>query len=271
MVVESKLNNLFLKRKRFLRRELEAAAGAKPFGHGPERFLEEGGRTTPVGVGESRSVRRLADAGCERSPTQQASPRKTDAERQEELAFFTEDELRRMYVTLSAKFPDARNASLVFAHTGCRAAEVRGIRPEDLEPERQMVWVTGDGGRQRPMTLTGDIQPAWGAIQDEMRERPRADGFVFPQSATWAWKMIDSIAERAFHGRKHGHPHTLRHAFATNALPRWEWEATLVSKWLGHESVITTCAWRGHLVPRDPPSGCRPNGSDRVPRLQRRV
>ena len=126
------------------------------------------------------------------------------------------------------------------------------------------------------MRITGPIQPAWDALVDQARRHPRPDGFVFPQYVTWARKGMDRLCRLAFGALdeqgnliedrqklwtgkpvKHGHPHMLRHSFASMALMHWRpaWPAEILAKWLGHRDINTTFKLYAHWMPTEAPSG----------------
>lgn len=190
-------------------------------------------------------------------------PRKTEAERQESLEFFTQNEMERMFSVCATETPRFYNAFVVFALTGCRTGEIQSLRPEHLDVSRHAVWVTGKGDRRRQLILTGPLAPAWTALIQQISERPRLDGFFFPRSPTWARKAVARLSKKAFgvddegKATRHGKPHMLRHTFATMALLHWQptWEIARLAKWLGHSDVSTTFRIYGHLIGAEPPSG----------------
>jgi len=189
-------------------------------------------------------------------------PRRSERERQEALEFFTPDEMKRLFAVTMAENPGVYNALIFYALTGCRDAEARGLRPEDLDHDRQAVWLTGKGDIPRQIILTGDMQPAWNALLRQMKDNPRLDGYIFPQGATWARKWMARISKNAFgvdrdeKPIRHGHPHMLRHSFATAALLHWKgWDIARLAKWLGHRDYNTTFRIYGHFIGAEPPSG----------------
>jgi len=186
------------------------------------------------------------------------------------LEFFTPDEMRRIFAVCREERPRFYNAFSMLAHTGTRANEIRRLRPEDVDADRQAVWVVGKGDTRRQLILSGPMQPAWDALLREAHERPRPDGYFFPQGPTWFWKQMEILGRLAFgeveieeDGRtvrravKHSHPHMLRHTFATMALLHFApaWDIARLAKWLGHREIGTTYRIYGHLIAAAPPSG----------------
>lgn len=203
-------------------------------------------------------------------------PTRTHAERVDALEFFSPDEMQRLFEVCAGAHPTYYNGFIVYAYTGCRAAEIQGLRPEHRDTANKIIWVTGKGGKRRPLRLTGPCQPAWDALEREMSERPREDGYIFPQYATWPRKMMDSLCadafgevrtptDRLYRGKRiykvtpnrPGHPHMLRHTFASMALLHWRpaWDIAVLAKWLGHADIGITYRTYCHWIAAAPPSG----------------
>jgi site-specific recombinase XerD len=132
-----------------------------------------------------------------------------------------DDDLRRLLVACSGKEFDARrDTALVrlFLDTGCRLAEVTGLRVEDVDFELQTVGVVGKGRRPRAVPFG----PKTGQSLDRyLRARTRHPHGASP----WLWvgpkgRMTDSGIAQMFRRRCRQagigviHPHQLRHTFA---------------------------------------------------------
>jgi site-specific recombinase XerD len=132
-----------------------------------------------------------------------------------------DDDLRRLLVACSGKEFDARrDTALVrlFLDTGCRLAEVTGLRVEDVDFELQTVGVVGKGRRPRAVPFG----PKTGQALDRyLRARTRHPHGASP----WLWvgpkgRMTDSGIAQMFRRRCREagigviHPHQLRHTFA---------------------------------------------------------
>jgi integrase len=167
------------------------------------------------------------------------------------LKYFTQDEMQKVFANVGWEF---RNALVFLAYTGVRNGEMHGIlnRPEDINIEEQIVWVTGKGSKRRPLMLQGSGQPAWDALQGEIRRRQVVEGQpVFDPYERWADKRLRALCKTV--GIPERGPHALRHTFATHALLFWKWDISVVAKWLGHESIDVTYRIYGHLIPAMPP------------------
>jgi integrase len=215
------------------------------------------------------------DAGVENPCRNVERPRKKHSEQVVDLEFFTPDEMALMFEAARQHFRRNYNGFVFLALTGCRVEGAQGLRPEHLDHTNQIVWVTEKGAKTRPLKLVGPAQPAWDALLDELR-RPKPHGYIFSQSPTWARKLVDRVCRRAFgvtmpDGRpattyremlegapnRCGHPHMLRHSFASLALMHWRpaWDITVLAKWLGHRDINTTYKIYGHWIAQAPPSG----------------
>ena len=190
-------------------------------------------------------------------------PRPTHAEQTDALKFFTPDEMTRLFEVCASNNPRFYNGFVFTAFTGCRVAEVQGLRPENIDAKNRIVWVVGKGEKRRPLRLTGPVAPAWDALQDEIKKHPKPHGFVFSQSPTWARKGMDRLCKAAFgvdddgYYIRPGHPHMLRHTLASMALMVFTpaWDIVFLAKWLGHRDINTTYKIYGHWLAPEAPSG----------------
>lgn len=187
-------------------------------------------------------------------------PSKTDAEKQEDVKFFTPEEMDELFVACKVLFPEFYNAFHFMANTGCRVAEMRGLRGKDINYQTQRIFIVGKGQKRRPLTLAGPMEEAWETLMNQLTKYERSDGFVFRQGETWAAKKMIKLCEHVFEGKKHGHPHMLRHTFASMALQSFDpvWDLGFLAKWLGHSDISTTYKLYWHFLPNKPPSGFEP-------------
>lgn len=188
-------------------------------------------------------------------------PKVSDRERQEKVEFFTPDEMGELFVAVKGR--RFENAFVFLAYTGCRSAEMQGIRPADCVESTRIVWVTGKDDRRRPLRLTGPCSPAWEALQREYEERQK-DDFIFPQGDSWAYKSMLRLAakvwgwkdEKAMVPNRHAHPHMLRHTFASMALMYWKpaWSIEVLAKWGGWSNIMTPYKIYAHWIAAEAPS-----------------
>jgi integrase/recombinase XerD len=132
--------------------------------------------------------------------------------------------------------------------TGCRASEVVGLRPADLDLERGMARCVGKGDKERIVPLGARARSA---LRDYLeRDRPAlvarrpesASIFVSrngrPLSRVGLWRIVKAHA-RAAGLKGNVSPHTLRHSFATHLLAGGA-DLRAVQEMLGHASIATT-------------------------------
>jgi integrase len=192
-------------------------------------------------------------------------PRRSEAERQEALEYFTPDQLGTLFESCRVYCPYFYNALTFLTYTGCRVGEMSGLRNDvrDIDVANRIVWVTGKGARRRPLRLTGPVAPAWEAILAELAENPRPDGFIFPHFESWARKALQRLGRLLFGEDERGrplrpcHPHMLRHTLASTALLHFTpaWDLPFLAKWLGHKDVGTTFRIYSHWLAPEAPSG----------------
>jgi integrase/recombinase XerD len=135
--------------------------------------------------------------------------------------------------------------------TGCRASEVVGLRPSDLDLNRGTAWCVGKGDKQRLVPLGSRARAAMadylGADRPALIARSQSGEPVEalfltrtgrPLSRLALWRLVK------LHARAAGlpttvSPHTLRHSFATHLLAGGA-DLRVVQEMLGHASIATT-------------------------------
>jgi integrase/recombinase XerD len=135
-----------------------------------------------------------------------------------------------------------------FYATGCRASEVAGLRPADLDLHAGVVRCVGKGNKERQVPLGSR---AVAALTDYLRRdrpllvarRPETPSvFVSRSGRAISRHALWSIVKR--HARAAGFPrnvspHTFRHSFATHLLAGGA-DLRAVQEMLGHASIATT-------------------------------
>lgn len=132
--------------------------------------------------------------------------------------------------------------------TGCRASEVSGLRPSDIDLARGTARCVGKGDKQRIVPLGRRAREAVQAYLQNDRpalvaRRPEtATVFVArtgrPLSRIALWRVVKQHARAA--GLPDSiSPHTLRHSFATHMLAGGA-DLRVVQEILGHASIGTT-------------------------------
>jgi len=183
-----------------------------------------------------------------------------------------EEQVDRLLDVARAKSADQPSHAHVRAHclmqilyaAGLRVSELVGlpfaaVRQRDLSTNRTFIEVTGKGGRERLVPLTGEACRAIQAylpLRDrylkQMAKRcsartlARARTFLFPSNGTAGHltrhrfaQILKELVAASEPGLANVSPHTLRHAFATHLLSRGA-DLRSVQKLLGHADISTT-------------------------------
>jgi len=132
--------------------------------------------------------------------------------------------------------------------TGCRASEVVGLRPADLDLVRGQARCVGKGDKERLVPVGSAARRALATYLAEDRpalvaRRPEtATVFVSrtgrPLTRVGLWHVVKTHA-RAAGVRAEVSPHSLRHSFATHLLAGGA-DLRVVQEVLGHASIATT-------------------------------
>ncbi len=132
--------------------------------------------------------------------------------------------------------------------TGCRASEVAGLRPSDVDLVSGMARCVGKGNKERRVPLGSRAIAA--LVEYLQRDRPRlvtrrpltTNLFVSksgrPLSRIALWSIVKRYALEAALSCDVS-PHTLRHSFATHLLAGGA-DLRVVQEMLGHASISTT-------------------------------
>jgi integrase/recombinase XerD len=135
-----------------------------------------------------------------------------------------------------------------FYATGCRASELAGLRPADLDLKDGLVRCVGKGNKERRVPVgSRAIAALVGYLRNDrpalVARRPEtATVFVSrsgrPLSRNALWSIVKRYA-RAAGLPQSVSPHTLRHSFATHLLAGGA-DLRVVQEMLGHASIATT-------------------------------
>jgi integrase/recombinase XerD len=141
-----------------------------------------------------------------------------------------------------------RAAMEILYATGCRASEVVGLRPTDLDLEGGLARCVGKGNKERWVPLGSRAVAALSAYLASDRRilaarHPETETVLVsksgkPLSRIGLWRIVKKHAQAA--GLKGDvSPHTLRHSFATHLLAGGA-DLRAVQEMLGHASISTT-------------------------------
>jgi len=129
---------------------------------------------------------------------------------------------------------------------GLRISELLSLRTQDISTRRPVIFVTGKGGKQRMVPLTGR---ATASVQHWLEQRDRAgpltssDQLFAEQGAEMTRQsfslLLKETARLAGIDPKRVSPHVLRHSFATHMLNRGA-DLRSVQTLLGHADITTT-------------------------------
>jgi integrase/recombinase XerD len=132
--------------------------------------------------------------------------------------------------------------------TGCRASEVVGLRPCDLDLVAGIARCVGKGDKERIVPLGGRAREALKAYLAGDRpalvtRRPGTETVLVtrtgrPLSRVGLWQIVKTHA-KAVGLPTRVSPHTLRHSFATHLLAGGA-DLRAVQEMLGHASIATT-------------------------------
>ncbi len=132
--------------------------------------------------------------------------------------------------------------------TGCRASEVVGLRPRDLDLDRGTARCVGKGDKERLVPLGSRAREALAVYLAEDRpalvaRHPATEVVLVGKSGralsrVGLWMIVKAQARRAGLP-EHVSPHTLRHSFATHMLAGGA-DLRVVQEMLGHASIATT-------------------------------
>lgn len=138
----------------------------------------------------------------------------------------------------------------VMYSTGCRLAEVAGLKTEDFSYSFESAVVTGKGSKDRVVYLEKDARNALKNYLAERNSRfanikilnPKDYVFVNQQGKPLSMRGISYILSK-YSGPEgtnhHVNPHALRHTFATAMIANGA-DVRLVQEMLGHASISTT-------------------------------
>ncbi len=137
--------------------------------------------------------------------------------------------------------------ALMYA-TGCRASEVCGITPRDIQLDEGYCRCVGKGNKERIVSLNPVARAAVEAyLKNERTQLVLTEDPTTPLlvsrcgkrlSRITVWKLVKRYAARIGASREVS-PHTLRHSFATHMLAGGA-EIRALQELLGHASIRTT-------------------------------
>jgi site-specific recombinase XerD len=148
----------------------------------------------------------------------------------------------------AAETPFQRILVMTLYATGARRAEVAHLKVGDIDSERMVVHICGGKGRKdRDVMLSPALLEALRMYWRGLRHKPtlwlfpgnRRHTSNRPVTTKVLWTACQQAALRAGLERKHIHPHTLRHCFATHLLEAGA-DLRTIQVLLGHRDLEET-------------------------------
>ena len=130
---------------------------------------------------------------------------------------------------------------------GLRVSECCGLNRDGCLLEEGYLRIRGKGGKERVAPISGCALAALSSYLEDVRpqladvRRPSPAVFLNARGGRLSRQSVHAIVARAglAIGRKHLHPHTLRHSFATHLLEGGA-DLRAIQEMLGHSDISTT-------------------------------
>jgi integrase/recombinase XerD len=156
----------------------------------------------------------------------------------------------------AARTPYHRTLLMTLYATGTRRSELTHLKASDIDSQRMVIHIQGGKGRKdRDVMLSPKLLEELRAHVRRLRRRPIT--WLFPGNyqhngeqpidSKTVWHACKEAAKRAGI-RKHVHPHTLRHSFATHLLEAGA-DLRTIQILLGHRDLEETTIYL-HLSQR---------------------
>jgi len=127
--------------------------------------------------------------------------------------------------------------------TGVRVVELVNIKNNDIDLENNSIIVTGKGDKMRIVFFNDVCKKILMKYQEESKSIRKEDKLIINHHGrgitTRGIRLIINKVIDETSIKKHVHPHTLRHTFATHLLNNG-CDLLTVQELLGHESISTT-------------------------------
>ncbi len=168
-----------------------------------------------------------------------------DATRPEKPRWLTVEEARRLVDACPSKSASERRERIIillFYGCGVRTKELRSLRLQDVDRERQELFIQcGKGGRQRTIPIPSVV---YTELLAYLQERGAQRGYLFRsrKSKQISTKGIGQVVKEA--ARRAGlddgvTPKVLRHSFATHLMDRGV-DLAVIASLMGHRSPQET-------------------------------
>ena len=157
----------------------------------------------------------------------------------------SQEELARFFGAInSLKY----RAILVAAYAGgLRIEETVQLKPENIDRERMVMYITGKGSKDRYVMLSPKLYKLLRMYWTEYRPDRFSEIWMFPnqQGSHISPASVREVCKKACHAagiKKRVTPHSLRHAFATHLLEGGV-DILKIQVLMGHKSLTTTARY----------------------------
>lgn len=178
-----------------------------------------------------------------------------------EVTPFTRDEVKLLVAAIGERPLATRNRALIYfmLATGCRAAEVCGLKVVNVDLKGHTAKVMGKGSKERIVQFDKSTARYLALWLSERPETATGKGCVFVSSTGvnltpgGLYRIIRNLGDAA--GINHPHPHRMRHTMATFFLEAHPGHLFQLETLLGHTDLGMTRRYAKTAEARTPLSG----------------
>ena len=163
--------------------------------------------------------------------------------------YLTAEERSKFEVAAKEAEREVRTFCLILRNTGCRISEALNLKVRNIDFEAKAVVF--ETLKQRKKRVFRQV-PLSDSFLDELNlvhnlkirqaQRKTTEERIWSMSRATASRRVDEVMKGAKIQGIHACPKGLRHAFAIASIEK-QIPLNLISKWLGHSSVITTAIY----------------------------
>lgn len=147
---------------------------------------------------------------------------------------------RKRFIAAAKRCPRAEigTLGLLLAYSGCRISEALDLKRTALNTEDGAVAIRSL--KKRGEYIVREV-PLPTSVMARLQGLPQTEsGLLFKLSRGWAWHLLKELMDEAEIPKGlFATPKGLRHGFGVHAI-RSGIPITLVQRWLGHSSLVTT-------------------------------
>mgnify|MGYP001264917557 CR=1 FL=1 len=160
-------------------------------------------------------------------------------------------EERRAFIDAAANEDHATRAlCLTLAFTGCRISEALALTISSVQPGSNLIAIRSLKKRGRVMVREIPVPDDLVRLLLQGRQDDQPEMPIWSFGRTFAWQRVKAVMAKASVSGLHASPRGLRHSFAVTAVLSGV-PLTLVQKWLGHASLVTTAIYADVVGPEE--------------------